>query len=590
MHTVSDRRRASRTRCFWRVLGLLVATLPKTLSAAFIEMPEAVRPGAVRPGGEPMGALAEFYKPAPLPFADRPPPRPSRPGAIRPGQGDAFKVDEFSLAQVADLPDAARPGAIRPGEDRKIIPEPPPEKLFEVPPVVERPLDIDDGEKIVVTGFVIEGASDRPEFEITAADVNSIADAKLSERPDGFTVGRLQEVADQITKYYREHGLILAQAFIPVQAVESGVVKIQIMEGVLGRVVAEGNEMYKEETLQTPFRSLVGQPVTKEAIESALLTVSDYPGQSSFGVFQPGVQVGTADMVIKVQEEKRFGVSFRGDNHGITETGQNRYLAAFDFNNITGQGDQFRGVVQHTAVPGNTFFYAMDYEVPVTGFFDTNFAIGLNRNQFQVAGAFRDAEITSDIRNYTAVLSKDFIRSRLKNLTAGLRITKKRSGTKSRGRRVNLDSLAVASFEMNFDNVDTRFAGLNAGFLEISQGFNNLFGAMNEDVAQIRPTRQGGTGEFAQGKFTSVFMSLSRFQALSPLWDKLANHNILWTFEIFYSADLLVPLEQYSIGGPTNVRGYRPTEALFDRAVFGSVEWIINAPFISDVSAFGNRT
>lgn len=374
------------------------------------------------------------------------------------------------------------------------------------------------------------------------------------------------------------------------QAVESGEVKIQVMEGLMGRVVAEGNEMYSEKTLQTPFRGLVGQPVTKEAIESALLTVSDYPGQSSFGVFQPGVRVGTADMVIKVQEEKRFGISFRGDNHGITETGQNRYLAKLDFDNVSGSGDRFSGVVQHTAVPGNTFFYAMDYEIPITRFFDTNFSIGHNRNQFQVAGSFRDAEITSDIRNYTAALSKDFIRSRQKNLTAGLRITKKRSGAKSRGCRVNLDSLAVASFELNFDNVDTRFAGLNAGYFEISQGFNNLLGAMNDDVAQIRPTRQGGTGEFAQGKFTKVFLSLSRFQALSPLWDKLANHNMLWTFELSYSPDLLVPLEQYAIGGPTNVRGYRPTEALFDRAVFGSVEWIINAPFISDVPSSGNRT
>ena len=171
MHIVSDRRRVSHTRCLWRVLGLLIATFPNILPAAFIEVPEAVRPGAVRPGGEPMGALAEFYKPVTLPFADRPPGLPSRPGAIRPGQADVFAVDEFSLAQVADLPDAARPGAIRPGEDRKIIPVPPPEALFEVPPVVERPLDIDDGEKIVVTAFLVEGASDRPEFDINAADV-----------------------------------------------------------------------------------------------------------------------------------------------------------------------------------------------------------------------------------------------------------------------------------------------------------------------------------------------------------------------------------------------------------------------------------
>ena len=64
----------------------------------------------------------------------------------------------------------------------------------------------------------------------------------------------------------------------------------------------------------------------------------------------------------------------------------------------------------------------------------------------------------------------------------------------------------------------------------------------------------------------------------------------MFAFELQWSPDLLVPLEQYTIGGPTNVRGYRPTERLFDRAVFGSVEWMINAPFIADEIAFGNRT
>jgi hemolysin activation/secretion protein len=77
---------------------------------------------------------------------------------------------------------------------------------------------------------------------------------------------------------------------------------------------------------------------------------------------------------------------------------------------------------------------------------------------------------------------------------------------------------------------------------------------------------------------------------LSPVWEKLVNHNLLFSFEAMWSPDLLVPIEQYAVGGPTNVRGYRSTEVLFDRAIFGSVEWFINAPFIADQPAFGNRT
>ena len=522
----------------------------------------------------------------------------SRPGPARPDLAEAFAPGPDSLAAgtVADLPDAAKPGAQRPGETPREVPKAPPAELFSVPAVVDRPLEIDDGEKVAVTRFVLEGATDRPRHDITVAAVQALVDEKRAARPDGFTVGRLQEVADAVTKYYREHGLILAQAFVPVQDVEGGEVHIQVMEGLLGRVVTEGNKLYKPRILERPFSKLVGEPVTKENIESALLTVSDYPGQSSFGVFQPGVQVGTADLALKVQEEKRFDLSLRWDNHGIAETGHNRQLGQLTFNNPLGQGDKFSTTVQRTAAPDNTWFYAFAYEIPLpyiphAGWLDdSRIGVSLDRNQFDVGGEFRNANIYSDIRNLNVYLSKSLIRSRLTNLGVTARMAKKRSGTKADGREVNLDSLAVASLEFNYDGVDARFGGLNTALLEISHGFNDLFGAMGSNTAFVQPTRQGGNGDFAEGKFDKVQLTLTRFQALTPLWDKLKHHNLLLTTEIMWSPDLLVPLEQYAVGGPTNVRGYRPTEALFDRAVFGSVEWIINAPFIADVPAFGNRT
>ena len=513
MRLAEDLTRAPKALLRWLAATALLAIATDAALAGFIDNPVVVSPGAVRPSG------AHVMAPA----VDGPEvvAAPQRPGAIRPGLGtprfeDQFDVDGFALAGVVDLPDAARPGAIRPGEDRRQTPPQPPGEVFAVPPLIDRPLDIDDGEAIEVRSFVLEGVVDRPEFDIETGAVQSLLDGALAARPEGFTVGRLQEVADAVTQYYREHGLIIAQAFVPVQEVADGSVTIQVMEGLLGQVLTEGNEMYKSQVLTHPLEPLVGQPVTKDAIESALLTVSDYPGQSAFGVLQPGVAVGTADMVVKVQEEKKVDLARRFDTHGITETGRNRYLGRLGINNLTEVGDQATLTVQQTAVPDNTFFYNLEYYRPLPFLYDSVLGLNMNRNQFDVGGDFRDSDISSDIRNYQVSLKKTFIRSRQKNLSAGFNITKKRSGTKASGRRVNLDSLAVASFELGFDQVDTRFAGLNAGLLEISHGFNNVFGAMSEEVSRIRPTRQGGNGEFAQGKFDKVLLSLSRFQALSP--------------------------------------------------------------------------
>ncbi len=544
------------------------------------------RPGAVRPAfHEPQSvAQASEAKQQSLAAADQ------RPGPSRPDFAASMALGDETLAAAVDLPDAAKAGAIRPGDAPRERPKPPPTETFQVPALVDRPLEIDDGDKIEVQRFVLEGAIDRPKHDIAVVDIQALIDAQRAARPEGFTVGRLQEVADAVTRYYRDRGLILAQAFVPVQSVDSGEVKIQVMEGLLGNVVTEGNKMYKPKVLARPFRKLTGEPVTKDSIESALLTVSDNPGLSSFGVFQPGTRVGTADIMLKVQEEQRLEAALRWDNHGIRETGLNRQLGRFTVNDPLGIGDRFTTTIQRTVAPPNTWFYALDYQIPVSFFYDTQLGVGMDRNQFDVGGEFRDANIHSDIRNYNVSLTKNFVRSRLLNFSATARLAKKRSGTKADGRKQNIDSLAVGSAEFNFDNVDARFGGLNTGSLEISHGFNDLFGAMGKNPAFVPPTRQGGNGKFAEGDFNKVLLRLSRFQALTPLWDKLNNHNLLFTTEVMWSPDLLVPLEQYNVGGPDNVRGYRPTEKLFDRAVFGSVEWIINAPFVSDVPAFGNRT
>mgnify|MGYP005809824239 CR=1 FL=1 len=518
-------------------------------------------------------------------------------GAARRGRGRrAAGVSLFAVicgiaggveAQV--LPDAAKPGAQRPAQERPLLPAPPAGPVFSVPAVPDRPLEIDAGEKVRVTGFDFVGATDRPRRGLYVKDLETLARKHLAAHPEGLTVGRLQEIADDVTKYYRQHGLILAQAFIPVQTVEGGRVKIRILEGKLGRVMTEGQKMYTAKSLERPFSGLVGQPVTKEAIESALLGLNAYPGLSLFGVFQPGQEVGTADMVVKVQKEKRFDGSIRYDNHGIKETGMRRYRTELSVNDVTGAADRLSGTFQHSAAPSNSLFWGLDYDRPLF-FRDTSVRVHYDRNDFDVGGLFRDRNIASQTQTFNVTLADAFLRSRQRNVTGRFEVERAQAVTDIRDREQSKDDLATMLFGIDYDSVDTRFSGLNSGFLEVTHGFDDLFGSMGKDPASVKPSRQGGSRQYAQGSFDKMFGSYSRLQSLTPLSDKLKNHSLLFRAEMQWSEDLLVPLEQYSVGGPTNVRAYQPTERLFDKALFGSLEWIINAPGFADKPAFSNRT
>jgi len=519
-------------------------------------------------------------------------------------------LSDLVIAGPLGLPDSARPGAVRPQAEVLLEKSATPEgDVVDIPAVIDRPFDIEEGPYVIVKEFRLLDAEDLPDFDVSVDEINNTILAKIKQdQPEkGFSIGDLQEVADQVTRYYRAKGLILSTAVIPVQTVATGIVDIQIFIGRLGRVIAEGHEKFSEKVLRKPFLNLVGQPVTQAEIEAALLTLTDYPGLSVFGVFQPGQKIGEADIILKVQEEKSFDVSYRADNHGLQQTGRNRFRTTIDWNNPTGGADRLTATIQQTYNPKNNDYWSLDYE----RFLGNGFTMGLStfKNRFDIGGAFASSLISAETTNKSIYLEKSFIRSRQKNLSSDLSLTHKVSRTTTNSAQTNVDRLAVLALEINFDSVDTFHpfrplvklfskktpdnfgGGLNFAAVTYSRGFNDVFGAMGSSGDQIagpgesRSSRRGNqVNELAEGQFDKIFISYQRLQLMAK------NQSLLFKSEFQWSNDILAPLEQYSVGGPENVRGYPDAQGLFDRAYFFSFEYIFNAPFIADKPAFKNRT
>lgn len=516
------------------------------------------------------------------------------------------------LAGPIAIPDSARPGAVRPDldvEERARIPDGPVPEVVDIPAVIDRPFDIDEGESIVVQQFRLMGASDLPKFDVSIAEIENLLNEIKESSPEGFTIGRLQEVADEITLYYRQKGLILAQAVIPVQTVDSGIVDVEVFEGRLGRVLAEGNKMYDQRLLERPFKHLIGEPVTKDDIEAALLTLTDYPGLSVFGVFQPGLNVGTADMVLKVQQEELLDISIRGDNHGVQETGRVRLRPEVSVNNLLNGADKLTFLQQQAYSPKKSLFQSIEYQRYMTGYMNVGFY--WNHNSFQVGGELADSNITGKTKNFGLYMENSHIRSRRKNLSSRVELVSKDAYSQTAGQVTTEDHLGGVVLSMDYDSVDTKnmfdwlipdawkneessfqTGGINFVNVELTQGLNDFLGGMSssnqaaiqEANGQTVTSREGNKGGLAAGQYTKLFAAFSRLQTLAP------SHSILFRAEAQWSPDLLIASEQYSIGGPDNVRGFEPAYQLLDRAFFFSAEHLINAPFIANKPAFGNRT
>jgi len=565
-----------------------------------------------------------------------------RPGLRRRGRHVfSLVVVLWAPALGAQLPGAATPGGALPVPPTS-VPQPPSEadlEPFPVPPAVERPLDSDAGERLYVERFELIGATDHPKPGLQRADLEEFVEslrreylgltdvddsgftqaerARISEvmrglvdskDPDkdsaaleelvealrnqryrrlaGMTIGQIQEVAAAVTERYRRAGFILAQAIVPAQEVDDGVVTIEVFEGKLGAVRFQGNEMYRDAVLAEPFTDLIDAPVTASGIERAILTTGDFPGVSVFGVFQPGTEVGETDLVVRVQDERRWQASLRADNYGTRYTGQYRVFADVQVNNLTGGGDRFYAAYLRQFDPTNGRFWQLEYEHPI-GSPNTSIGASIQKNPFNVGSDLEAADLSGQSEIFSLFGRHSIVRSRELNVSSIVAWQRINATTSQATQPIFEDELSVLEVEFNFDSIDSRARGLNLGALGFTFGLGDVLGGHGSSEAaeqSVPPSRQGASGKYASNDFFKAYGSYSRLQTL------FEDVSLLLRTEGQFSSNLLTSIEQFSIGGPASVRAYPVAEALFDSGVYGSLELTVNAPGFSHVPAFGGLT
>jgi hemolysin activation/secretion protein len=457
------------------------------------------------------------------------------------------------------LPAAAQPGGAQPVMPPPTIPIPENNLDLSVPPVYERPLGADEGERVFVKRFVITGVVGDRKAGVDPEEIQKQVDEvfaslqKVAEQqrltkqnlekqgPEGFTpdeqdkiikfmqgavktaspeeqqkayqdfihqlmlerlerlqgltIGQLQGIADGITKYYHDKGYFLARAVIPAQEIKDGVVNIRVLEGRLEKVQTAGNKQYSDATLAKPFKPLLGELVTIDRTENALLTLTKYPGLSAAGVFRPGDDVGTTDIVVNVQSEKRFDGSFRIDNSGTEFTGRGRAIASVDWNNPTGDADLFsltglktfstgsdssssggNNIVTDTS--GKSTYYDVRYQRPVYDAYNS-WAADISRNNFDVSGTGGVGGI-SKIGELS--YEHDWFRSRTSDLIGNIDFSRKRADTVSTqfhtafGDVTARDDLAVLGGQITYDSINTDTNTISSATVRVEHGFDGIFG------------------------------------------------------------------------------------------------------------------
>ena len=491
---------------------------------------------------------------------------------------------------AAQVPPGATPGGALPRVEPAVQPPERKGELFDIPRMYDRPLGLEEGPRVLVKAFKLQGAVDRPKHHVRVADAQAILDAARAAQPSqGFSINQLQEVAKKVATYYDEHGYILAQAFIPAQKVADGVVVVQVLEGKLASVRVEGNKKYPASTLKRPFKSLIGAPVDKDSIESALLTLTNYPGITAFGVLGAGTDVGTTDLTLRVQSEERFRIETVLDNYGTQFAGQDRVQLTLTINDPLHMADRLKltGLYATGSSSGASHgaYGGVDYEIPVFSPNDSLHVVHLT-NQYDVGAAA--ASVTTGKSNGKTRVDElgyrhDFARTRLGSASIGVAFNVKSATFDSPPSVVYDDKLTTARIDAQWERVDTRFRGVDTVLFSYTHGFNGLLGALGAydpaAAATSRSSRLGASGEF--NKFNLQMQRLQRLTQYTSLVLRVDGQ---------YTHDPLVSLEQFSLGGPDSVRAYSVSETLAEKGGVASLEFVMGAPGFASRPAPGSRT
>ena len=407
----------------------------------------------------------------------------------------------------------------------------------------------------VLRGVQFVGATGVADSELQAAVADRIGTS--------VTFADLEQLAARAVAVYQKRGFGLVQAYVPVQEVVDGVVRISISEGVLGNVsieLAEGVPVAQERVAGTLAILEPGKPLNGRQYERAMLLLSDLPGIKPQSAISAGAATGTTDLVVQVGERDRLQYGLEVDNHGTSDSGRHRITGSLRWASPFGRGDNL-DLRLMLAEGMHTAFGRISYETPV-GYRGLRIGGGLARVQYELGGPFAPLEPTGTGNVADLSFSYPLIRQRSTNLFVRGVIDNK--DLTDRFEAVGFEThkrVRGAGIGLSFERRDGLLGG---GYTSA----NALLYRGNLDIkdATSEAFDNPPFGYDTEGSFGKATLQLARLQSLAP------------KFSLFLGTGMqrasknLDAYEKLSLGGPKAVRAYATGEVLVDDGWLATVE------------------
>lgn len=412
--------------------------------------------------------------------------------------------------------------------------------------------------KVPIKKIIVSGNSLITSQEISA--VTSPYEGKSISYQDSF------KIAAAITQVYRKAGYFLAYAYVPYQRITNGVLQINVVEGKLGSVRVEGNKAYSTAFIMWNFKpAMQGGTLQYDRLQRAIMLLNENTDLSVKSVLLPGKTPGTTDIVLKVEDKTPNHISGDYNNFGTLSGGQNQPNATFAFGNLIGQGDNLTLNAMYPMPNSKTTLG--------TPIFSANYSVPLDNKGLKLTAAYSSADVrlgaSLDVLNVvgnTNVTSLGVTRALARADTHSSNLTATFNDKNSHNFQLGALSTVyfVRDVALGYNATWLSGSGSNSFSSTVTQGLGNMLGGSGSPCPLC--TTSPGTDP-ASNTFTKLGWTLSRVQSLG------GGYLVILKAGGQFAFNNLVTSEQFLIGGPESVRGYRAAELSGDSGENGTVEF-----------------
>lgn len=393
-----------------------------------------------------------------------------------------------------------------------------------------------------------------------------IAEVTAPYRNRTLTTEDLERLRLALTLLYVNKGYITSGAIIPDQDVTFGVIKIQIVEGILSRIDVEGQDWFRAGYLRDRIARGAQTPLRLEPLQERLQLLQQDPRIERINAeLRPGEKRGESIMQLKVKETSPWKAWLDFNNYQTPVVGAERGLATIAHQNVTGNGDAFSFTYGKSR--GVDPIIDTSYSLPLNRY-DTTFTASYRRNDFLVVDQsfrFLDLNVEAEIIGFT--LRQPIYRTLSDEFAVAI------TGERLYNKITSIfDDIPGQPFQFIPGSSNTGVNQVSA--LRFSQDYTHRTGStviaarsrFSVGLDLLGATINGGP--VPDGRF---FSWLGQVQAVRR-FDDWGGLQLLGRMDLQLANDRLFPLEQVPVGGRFSVRGYRENTLIRDNGFLASVE------------------